>query len=118
MAAPRLTCPALLATLLLLPPALTGCGRLPEAALAAPTRTEQFGAPGRVLPEALVANGACGAGAALALVGDHFTALADLALPGDLRVLWPGQRVTDEVQPLRMNAQVSDSGTIRRVFCG
>ena len=40
------------------------------------------------------------------------------SLPGDLRVLWPGQRVTDEVQPLRMNAQVSDSGTIRRVFCG
>lgn len=117
MAAPRLTCPALLAIFLLLPAVLTGCGRLAGVPAVA-TQTQQFGAPGRVLPEALVANGACGAEAALALVGDHFTALADLSLPGDLRVLWPGQRVTDEVQPLRMNAQVSDSGTIRRVFCG
>lgn len=117
MATIRLNRPALLAIFLLLPAVLTGCGRLAEAPAARP-QTRHFGAPSRMLPEALVADGACGAGAALALVGDHFTALADLALPGDLRVLWPGQRVTDEVQPLRLNAQVSDNGTIRRLFCG
>lgn len=115
MATIRLNRPALLAIFLLLPAVLTGCGRLAEVPAA---QIQHFGAPTRVLPAAVVADATCGAGAALALVGDHFTALADLALPGELRVLWPGQRVTDEVQPLRLNAQVSDNGTIRRLFCG
>lgn len=97
--------------------ALSGCGRLAGAA-APPLQTTQFGAPERVLPALPVEEAACAAEAAQLLVGDHFTALADLPLPGELRVLWPGQKVTDEVQPLRLNAQVSDSGTIRRLFCG
>lgn len=99
------------AALLALCVALAGCG-----GLAGPSEPQvaRFGAPERVLP--VVEEGACGgAGAA---VGAHFTTLADLDLPGELRVLWPGQQVTDELRPTRLNAQVSDSGTIRRVFCG
>lgn len=64
------------------------------------------------------ADAPCGADLARVLLGGPFTLLADLDLPGDLRVLWPGQRVTDEVQKLRLNAQVSDHGVLQRVFCG
>jgi hypothetical protein len=102
-----------------------GCGRLADltalparAAQAPPARTEVYGAPGRILPAAALDPAACGAVAAQDLVGAHFTALAGLALPGPMRILLPGQSITDAVQPDRLNAQVSETGLIRRLFCG
>lgn len=44
--------------------------------------------------------------------------LADFTLAGPLRVLWPGQEVTDEIRPDRLNAQVDVTGRISRLFCG
>ena len=85
---------------------------------APPIRTEEYGAPARVLPAATLDHAACGAVEAREFVGGHFTALAEMSLRGQMRILWPGQRGTDDVQPLRLNVQVSDSGMIRRVFCG
>ena len=113
--------PAALAACLI----LLGCDRvaelapLPALAMRAPlARTETFGAPGRILAGAARDPAVCGAAGAGDFVGAHFSTLAALSLPGPLRILWPGQSVTDEVQPERLNAQVSETGMIRRLFCG
>jgi hypothetical protein len=53
-----------------------------------------------------------------ALVGQPFVALAEVALPGSLRVLYPGQMVMAEVQGDRLNAAVDGAGQIVGVFCG
>jgi hypothetical protein len=105
--------------------ALAGCAQVAElaslparAAQSPPLRSEVFGAPERVLPGKSLDPAACGAPEAGALVGDHFTVLAALSLPGTLRILWPGQSVTSDAEPARLNAQVSEAGLIRRVFCG
>jgi hypothetical protein len=60
----------------------------------------------------------CGAAALDALTGRPFTALAGIALPGDLRVLRPAQPVTRDLDPSRLNAQVDRQGRILRLFCG
>ncbi len=71
-------------------------------------------------PEMLVAEEVQGCGAVdlMHLAGGSFTALADVRLPGQLRVLRPGQGVTRDLMPERLNAQVDDAGIIRRMFCG
>jgi hypothetical protein len=89
-----------------------------RAAQAPPARSETYGAPGRILPAAALDPAGCGAVMAQDLLGAPFTALAGLPLPGLLRILVPGQRVTDAVEPSRLNAQVSETGVIRRLFCG
>lgn len=96
---------------------LLGCARATSPA-APLSRTEEYGAPSRVLPAATLDPAACGAFGARTFTGDHFTALATLSQRAPMRILWPGQRVTDEVQPQRLNVQVSDSGRITGVFCG
>ncbi len=65
-----------------------------------------------------VASDQCGAGQVQGLVGQPFVALAEVDLPGDLRVLYPGQMVVAEVQPRRLNAAVDGAARIRDVFCG
>ena len=60
----------------------------------------------------------CGAAALIDVVGLPFTALADHALVGPLRVLWPGQEITDEVVPNRLNAEVTNDQLILRLSCG
>ena len=52
------------------------------------------------------------------LAGQHFAALADMDLPGHLRIVYPGQHLPVETEPDRLNAEVDESGTILRVFCG
>lgn len=61
---------------------------------------------------------ACPAHALPDLAGHPFTALADIPLPDGLRILRPGQTVTPDLQPRRLNAQVDDRGRILRLFCG
>ncbi len=51
-------------------------------------------------------------------LGHPFTVLAPVPLPDGLRVLRPGQTVTRDLQPARLNAQVDDTGRILRLFCG
>ena len=60
----------------------------------------------------------CGAAALIDVVGLPFTELADHALVGPLRVLWPGQEITDEVVPNRLNAEVTNDQLILRLSCG
>ena len=60
----------------------------------------------------------CGAAALIDVVGQPFTLLADHQLVGPLRVLWPGQEITDEVVPTRLNAEVTHDQLILRLSCG
>ncbi|MGV8951920.1 MAG: I78 family peptidase inhibitor [Cypionkella sp.] len=53
-----------------------------------------------------------------ALTGQNFTSLADQPLVADLRVVWPTQPVSADLDSTRLNAQVDASGRIRRLFCG
>jgi hypothetical protein len=52
------------------------------------------------------------------LRGAHFTALADMPLRGDLRVVRPGQDLTSDVETRRLNVQVDANGQMLRLFCG
>lgn len=83
---------------------LAGCGGV-----------TRVGPPEAVLPR--LAD-RCGVALVDRLVGQPFVALADVDLPGPLRVLYPGQEVTAEVEPARLNASVDGETRIRRVFCG
>ncbi len=60
----------------------------------------------------------CAAEALAPLKGSNFTALADQPLPGQLRVLWPKQPVSGDLDSKRLNALVDDNGAIKRLFCG
>lgn len=52
------------------------------------------------------------------LIGQDFVRLADQPLVGTLRVVWPGQEITADIVPTRLNAQVSDQGLILGLSCG
>jgi len=52
------------------------------------------------------------------LIGQDFVSLADQPLLGSLRVIWPGQEVTSDILPTRLNAEVSDQGLILGLSCG
>lgn len=60
----------------------------------------------------------CGLSALPALEGEKMERLADFRLPGSLRVLWPGQEITNETDPTRLNAEVDVTGRIQRLTCG
>jgi len=85
---------------------LAGCG-------VAPLRL--VGSAEQVLPRL---PDRCGVAQVQGLVGQPFVALAGSRLPGALRVLYPGQVVTAEVQPTRLNASVDHETRITALFCG
>lgn len=60
----------------------------------------------------------CGLAALPELRGAPMARLADFRLIGPLRVLWPGQEITNEVNPTRLNAEVDVTGRILRLMCG
>ena len=60
----------------------------------------------------------CGLADLPELTGQPMARLAAFRLKGTLRVIWPGQEVTDEILPDRLNAQVDVTGRIIRLFCG
>lgn len=60
----------------------------------------------------------CGLAELPRLTGEPMARLADFRLKGPLRVLWPGQEITNEVKPDRLNVQVDVQGRILRPFCG
>lgn len=62
--------------------------------------------------------GSCGLNRLPDLSGQPMARLADFRLIGHLRVLWPGQEITNESEPTRLNAQVDVSGRILRLMCG
>ena len=60
----------------------------------------------------------CGVSATADLRGKDFALLADRTLRGPLRVIWPGQDITSDIDGGRLNAQVTNEGRITRLFCG
>ncbi len=60
----------------------------------------------------------CGLSALPSLRGQPMERLADYRLPGPLRVLWPGQEITNEIVADRLNAEVDVTGRILRLNCG
>ena len=75
----------------------------------------RFGSPSVMIPE--MPDG-CGSAELATMIGQHYSALAGIELSGSLRVLRPGQDVTDRIDASRLNADVSADGMIRRLFCG
>ena len=60
----------------------------------------------------------CGLAALPDLQGEPMARLADFRLTGALRVLWPGQEITNEIDSTRLNAEVDVTGRILRLMCG
>ncbi len=75
----------------------------------------RFGVPERVIP---YMGDACGASGLRLHIGHDLASLAEARLPGDLRALRPGQEVTRELSPKRLNVQLDDRGRILRLYCG
>ena len=74
-----------------------------------------------IVPPMMLASGqvqGCGHDQLTHLTGKPFTELANYRLPGHLRVLRPGQGVTRDLMPDRLNAQVDGAGVILHLFCG
>lgn len=87
---------------------LSGCQVL------APDDGPQIGRPATMLPDL---SDTCGFGPLSGLIGQDFAELAAVDLL-DLRIIVPGQKVTDEFSPSRLNAEVDAAGRIRRLYCG
>lgn len=60
----------------------------------------------------------CGLAGLPDLTDQPMARLADFRLQGPLRVLWPGQEITNEIDPTRINAAVDVTGRIQRLMCG
>lgn len=60
----------------------------------------------------------CGAAELHDFQGRLFSDLSGVQLMGPLRVLRPGQGVTLDLVPTRLNALVDGTGVVVRLFCG
>lgn len=61
---------------------------------------------------------ACHASRYQQLVGQDATALERVLILKPVRVIRPGQPVTKDLRPARLNFQVNESGRIARIYCG
>lgn len=86
---------------------LVGCAR--------PLREVSVGTMAAVLPPQ---PDLCGLAGLDGMVGQQFVALADQPLIGTLRVVWPGQEITSDIVPTRLNAQITNQGLILGLRCG
>lgn len=64
------------------------------------------------------AGDACGAAALQDLVGQPASVLAAMTFPAPTRVIRPGQAVTMDYNPARLNIEVNAAEIIFRVGCG
>jgi hypothetical protein len=60
----------------------------------------------------------CGAEALAGMLGRDFAGLAEHNLIGELRIIWPGQEITDDVKPGRLDVMVTNDQKITQLFCG
>ncbi|SHI78576.1 Peptidase inhibitor I78 family protein [Wenxinia saemankumensis] len=87
---------------------LAACGRVgpvPPAASLGPS-----------LPAA--AEDSCGAGPRARLVGQPATALERELILAPVRLIRPGQAVTEEFRPTRINFHIDGAERIARITCG
>lgn len=61
---------------------------------------------------------ACGATALQWMVGRPAAEAGRINHPGTVRVIQPGMAVTMDYRADRLNIEISEAGTIARVFCG
>jgi len=61
---------------------------------------------------------ACGAAAFTGLLGQPEAALADVVLPPRARVLHPGDVMTMDHNPERLNIDIGEDGAIASIRCG
>ncbi len=74
---------------------------------------------GCVEPKVDVTEESCGAERLQYLVGQDEGALAAMTFEaGAVRVIRPGQAVTMDFSPSRLNLELDGSGRIQRVYCG
>ena len=64
------------------------------------------------------ADDTCNAAAYAGLVGQDATALERVLLMGKVRVIRPGQAVTMDFMPDRINFRVGEDGRIAAITCG
>lgn len=76
---------------------------------------EPMARPQIILPDL---SDTCGLANLGPMIGQDFTILADIFIPGDLRILRPGTKVDGYISPSRLNAQLDSTGRIRDLFCG
>lgn len=60
----------------------------------------------------------CDAGSHASLTGQDGTALERVLLLGQVRVIRPGDPVTMDLRPERINFEIGPDGRILQVFCG
>ena len=65
-----------------------------------------------------VAPAVCGAAPYLDLAGQPGTALERVPILREVRIIRPGQPVTGDLRPERINFEIGTDGRIARVFCG
>ena len=77
--------------------------------------TVRMTSPGNVL---LALSDSCGSADLTGYIGRDYADLAGVNLPGDLRVVRPGEKVNGQISPSRLTVQVDAIGVVRRLFCG
>lgn len=60
----------------------------------------------------------CGLELVAGLIGQPEATLADLQLPGNVRVIPPGALVTQDMIPERLNIRLDVDGIITEAYCG
>ena len=71
---------------------------------------------GPPVPDA--ASDTCGAAPYAGLVGQDATALERVLILRQVRVIRPGDPVTRDLRPARLNFEIAGDGRIARLFCG
>jgi hypothetical protein len=82
---------------------------------ASPREDITLARPSVILPEL---SDTCGRDDLTDYIGQAFTEIADVQIPGDIRIIRPGRKVDGYVSPSRLNVQVDSTGVIRRLSCG
>ncbi len=63
-------------------------------------------------------EGNCGAAGIQGMVGQPVSALGGMSFPGPVRVIRPGDAVTMDFIPNRLNVELDARERITRLFCG
>lgn len=92
--------------------------RIAGSVLAALTLAGCGGAGGGGAPSATTDPALCGADRLAGLIGQPVTLLPGDEVEGPLRVIRPGDAVTEDFNPARLNVSLDASDRIARLSCG
>jgi hypothetical protein len=90
---------------------------IPLAAIAALTLSACEMPPPAPAPDPGL-EGNCGAAEIQGMVGQRVSALGGMSFPGPVRVIRPGDVVTMDFLPSRLNVELDRRERIIRLFCG